>query len=322
MVYTSLTDAPHNFKEAADWLLALKGDDVKNLKAIGEAVYKFLVDKPVGRINLPALEKVKRISKHFLEQRELRNYWFVEELLKRYNDLISKSPGAWAKYFRVVDESDYKNVVKSKGITAEDIAKNLDRIVNGTEILRDSIKIPDEYQSAYSSEATWESSCAKDPEACATVFVGIAPMLYAGVRSLHTASIAATLNLAPLTRHEYGLRKTMKALGYVEPECRTNMSGLDVGRALRGLYLRRVLTLCDLAGFWAFYGSKNAAVKSGELDKDAQEFIDFYVNMKPINPPKKYVLRKPPSTYTATGSNNMYYPWLPTVLDMGDTVPL
>ncbi|CDR98058.1 hypothetical protein BBBOND_0405420 [Babesia bigemina] len=278
MVYNSLTNVPRNFKEAADWLLALKGDDVKNLEAIGEAVYKFLVDKPVGRIHLPALEKVKRISKDFLEQRELRNYWFVEELLKRYNDRISKTPGALAKCFRVVDDCDYKNVVKSKGITAAAIAEKLDRIVNGTEILLDSVKIPDEYKSAYSSEATWESSCAKDPEACATIFVGIAPMLYAGVRCLHTATIAALLRLVPVTKYEYGLEKTMKALGYVEPESRTDMNMLEVDAALRDLYTSGVLTLCDLAGFWAFYGLESS-VHEGEpsaepsLRAKAREFF-------------------------------------------------
>ncbi|CDR96834.1 hypothetical protein BBBOND_0307380 [Babesia bigemina] len=50
--------------------------------------------------------------------------------------------------------------------------------------------------------------------------------------------------------------------------------------------------------------------------------VEFYVKMKPINAPKKIRLRKPPSTYTAIGSNNIYYPWLPTVSNMGAAIPL
>ncbi|CDR97587.1 hypothetical protein BBBOND_0400790 [Babesia bigemina] len=291
MVYNSLTEAPQNLKEAIDWLMALKGDDAKiNVAALGAALFSFLADKTVDKMETPALEEVKHVTKKFLDQPELRNQWFVGGLVKRYNDLINKSPGGLAKYFRVVDESD-ENVVKGKGITAGAIVENLGKVVHGTEIFLDDIKSPGEYESAYSSEATWSKSCTQKPEDCAAVFVGIAPMLYAGVRSLHYASIADTLNWAPSTEQELSLRKILKALGYVEPECRAGMGGFDVAKALRGLYLRTLITLCDFTGFWAFYGSNNPDLGAGKHGNYSLSGVDFDVNMKPIDASMKIGFR-------------------------------
>ncbi|CDR95427.1 hypothetical protein BBBOND_0205850 [Babesia bigemina] len=43
MVYTSLTEVPHNLKEGIDWLVALKGTyGENNLKTIVGAIQKFL----------------------------------------------------------------------------------------------------------------------------------------------------------------------------------------------------------------------------------------------------------------------------------------
>ncbi|CDR97804.1 hypothetical protein BBBOND_0402920 [Babesia bigemina] len=244
MVYNSLTQAPRNFKEAVDWLMAVRGDGAKrNVAALGAALFSFLADKTVDKMEMPALEEVKHVTKKFLDQPELRNQWFVGGLVKRYNDLINKSPGGLAKYCRVVDESD-ENVVKGKGITAGSILYMALRFL-------DDIKSPGEYESAHSPEATWSKSCTQKPEDCAAVFVGIAPMLYAGVRSLHYASIADTLNWAPSTEQEFSLGKILKALGYVKPERRTGMTASYVGRALGGFRYETTNFIFDLAGFWA-----------------------------------------------------------------------
>ncbi|CDR93805.1 hypothetical protein BBBOND_0101340 [Babesia bigemina] len=216
MVYTSLTNVPRNFKEAIDWLMAVRGDGAKsNVAALGAALFSSLADKTVDKMEMPALEEVKHVTKKFLDQPELRNQWFVGGLVKRYNDLINKSPGGLAKYFRVVDESD-ENVLKGKGITAGSIVENLDDVVYGTEIFLDDIKSPGEYESAYSPEATCSKSCTQKPEDCAAVF------------------------------------ELIQALGYVEPECRAGMTASYVGRALSGFDADTTDFICDMSGFWVF----------------------------------------------------------------------
>ncbi|GBE60372.1 hypothetical protein, conserved [Babesia ovata] len=71
--------------------MALRGKDAgKNLAAMGDALHKFLADKPVGKMELPALENVKRISKEFLEQKEFRRYPFVQKMLGMFNGTMNK----------------------------------------------------------------------------------------------------------------------------------------------------------------------------------------------------------------------------------------
>ncbi|GBE58887.1 hypothetical protein, conserved [Babesia ovata] len=254
MAYTSLTEAPHNLKEGIDWLIALRGTDAeKNLKALGEALYKFLADKPIGKKELPALEEVKRISKEFINSPALNYIWPANELLRRFNKPLSKEhPGFFASCFGGRLESDYANVVQTKNLTAETIAKKLGKVLNGCEKFLEKIKSPDEYKSSYSPEATWEASCSKNPEACAVVLVGIAPMLYTGLRCLRKASHDEILRGVTFAACS-SLASVLKAVGYERSECCAKISGSYVLKAVDNVKFQMLVTLYDLAGFWAFY---------------------------------------------------------------------
>ncbi|GBE62456.1 hypothetical protein, conserved [Babesia ovata] len=253
-VYTSLTEAPQNLKEAIDWLIALKGTDPeKNFKAMGAALHKFLADKPVGFTEVPALEKVKSISKEFMEKRELKEQPFVRQLLRRFNKKRNENITLLDRWFESIAESDYANVVEARGVTAKTIGEKLSKAVDGCEKFLENIKNPDQYESAYSPEATWEASCSKDPEACAVILVGIAPMLYTGLRSLKHAS-ADGLNRVWLASYgELQLGEVMKAVGYKQPECGASMSRSDVFKALQSVKYDMLTIFYDLSGFWAFY---------------------------------------------------------------------
>ncbi|GBE60054.1 hypothetical protein, conserved [Babesia ovata] len=255
MAYNSLTEAPHNLKEGIDWLVALKGKDAeKSLAAMGDAIHKFLADKPVGKMNVPALEKVKLITKEFLEKPALNYIWPANELLRRFKGPLSKEhPGFFASCFGGTIESDYANVVQTKNLTAETIAKKLGKVVDGCEKFLENVKNPDEYKSSYSSEASWEASCAKDPEACAVVLVGIAPMLYAGLHSLLFACNDEALKYVRSYPIRSSLEEILRAVGYEGPECCAKISGPYVLKALKGVNSTVLSTIYDLAGFWAFY---------------------------------------------------------------------
>ncbi|GBE61713.1 hypothetical protein, conserved [Babesia ovata] len=234
MVFNSLTDIPRNPKEAVDWLVALKGADAeKNLAAMGKAVYDLLADKPVGFTDVTALWNVKFSTKKFLQKDEIKDMWPANELIGRYFAFMDKSPEALAKKV-------------ASGLTADSMVKNVSDVVDGCEMFLEKIKVPGQYKSAYSGEATWESSCAKNPEACAVVLVGIAPMLYVGLGSLWSASHAE------MSKQSTGAGEVLKVLGFVEPQCRAD-SASSVLSGLRGVDLHILDTLYDLAGFWAFY---------------------------------------------------------------------
>ncbi|GBE61110.1 hypothetical protein, conserved [Babesia ovata] len=253
MVYHSLTQAPQNLKEAIDWLMALKGPYSKlTIQAMGAAIYDFLSDKPVGKMEVPALEEVKLISRSFLRKSQLQNHWSVERLVGRFSVRMSKSDGGLAcNGHKDYLESDHVNVVRARRATPRTIAKNIGEVVHATGKFLDEIKNPAEYKSAYGPEVNWIQSCVNDPEACAVVFVGIAPMLYAGLRCLKDADSVEQWKWpefkAPTSD---GL---LKAVGYEEQDCRAGISGYDVRKALSGVDLQILSIIYDIAGFWAFY---------------------------------------------------------------------
>ncbi|CDR94979.1 hypothetical protein BBBOND_0201360 [Babesia bigemina] len=253
MIFDSLTEAPRNLKEGIDWLIALKeGDAVENVLAMGTAVHKFLADKPVGKMELPALENYKRISQKFLEQPELKGQPFVSKLLGRFKAPLSKRPGVLAKYFGNIIESDYQNVLQTRRAKPEVVAANVAQVLYGVEKFLNDIKDSKYYNQAYSGRATWEASCSKSPEACAQILVGIAPMLYTGLRSLKDATEIANKK-KPNSKEEQRLGEILNAVGYTEPERQGKMGSVHLLKALSGVDEQVLAVLYDLAGFWAFY---------------------------------------------------------------------
>ncbi|GBE60358.1 hypothetical protein, conserved [Babesia ovata] len=234
-VYNSLTEPPRNVKECMDWLIALKGTDAeKNFKALGAALHTFLVDKAVEFTDVPLLEEVRRISKEFLEQNELKDRRHVKEILEMINRFVNETPEDFAK---------------TMGSNAVAVKQNIGHVVDGCEKFLEKIKTPKQYKSAYSSEATWDATCAKDSEACAAIFLGIALMLYVGIGSLQDAWLDAHFRRPPFIAYKR-MQGVLKALGFVEPEFRANMSVSDVEKALEGVNKRVLFITNEFARFW------------------------------------------------------------------------
>ncbi|CDR95711.1 hypothetical protein BBBOND_0208650 [Babesia bigemina] len=252
MAYNWLTDVPRNFKEAIDWLIALKGTDgVNNLKAMGTAIHAILANKPAGFTKVPALEDVKLITKEFLEKDNIKDLSPASDMLQRFSKPMIKS-NSYAKKFNF-EESDYVNVISTRAMKPEDIAHDITELVYGCAKFLEEIKTPDKYNSAYSPETNWEASCARNPQACAVVFVGIAPMLFVGLRSLQFASYSDGFNWLRFNRMKVSMVDVLEAMGYKKSELPLIKNGSNVFNALKNVSSRMLSTLYDLSGFWAFY---------------------------------------------------------------------
>ncbi|CDR94302.1 hypothetical protein BBBOND_0106110 [Babesia bigemina] len=295
MVYKSLTEAPHNLKEGIDWLMAVKGTDAeKNLKALGEAVHKFLADKPVGSMKVPTLEKIKSVSKEFLQKPRFKDLWYVKDMLDKFDGPMNKTRHMWLKRQTANYHSDYENIIQTAGITAKHMVENVNDVVDGFEKLLEKVKIPDQYKSAYTSEATWVASCGKRPQVCAVVFVGIAPMLYTGLRYVWDSARAAIRN-GRNSSEEMGLKDVLKAVGYEEPGCNISISSSDIRSASNDVHPYILDKIYDIGGFWAFYGSQNVVtandIEAGISDGveevmepvEVEEPVDDVSGEEPVN---------------------------------------
>ncbi|CDR95262.1 hypothetical protein BBBOND_0204200 [Babesia bigemina] len=328
MVFHSLTDAPRDFREGIDWLVALKGTDFKNnLKAISDAVYNFLADKPVGSSKLPIFKYVTLITKEFLEQDGLKDHKPVKLMLTRFNSPKDEKPNVCAMLLKADGDRDHTQIADEWRLNAKNIAENLAKTVNGCEKFLQNVRIPHQYESAYSSEATWEKSCSEKPEDCAAVFVGIAPMLYTGLMSLLHSTDDSLFRLAP-DMAKKKLETLLNTLRYVKPECRAIMGPSDVAQVLSVVDHDALATLGELSNFWTYHGLDSAGV--AEALKYYHSKYGSYpitggdngVNMGLVNAWNSKLAKKPAKTGNALGSDNIYYPGVPTVANLNAASPI
>ncbi|CDR95633.1 hypothetical protein BBBOND_0207870 [Babesia bigemina] len=250
MVYNSLTDVPRDFREGIDWLVALKRTGFEsNLKAISDAVFNFLAHKPAGACQLPAFQQVKLNVKKFLGQEGLKDRRIVKPMLERFNRPKNQKSDFFARFFQSVGENGGRQIENNWGITGENILTKLAKSVDGCNTFLRNINVPAQYKSAYSSKATWDASCSTKPEDCAAIFVGITPMLYAGLMSLWDATDESAFRLTP-DKARKELEDILNAMRYVNPDCRSSLSRLEVVNALRGIGIDELGTLGTLAEFW------------------------------------------------------------------------
>ncbi|GBE59261.1 hypothetical protein, conserved [Babesia ovata] len=234
MVYSSLAEAPRNLKEAIDWLMAVKGTDAEvNLKAVGAAVYNFLADKSFGKVEIPDLEKVRLISKKFMEKPDIKDHWFVQKLLEKLNEPTHKTQKT-ANALRCISKT---------------MLKNLARGAYALEAFLNDIKHPDLYISAYSPEATWGKSCAKNPEDCIVVFVGMVPMLWSGIHYMLSTCKDANMRRPPSLEDKH-MREVLRAVGYSYPQWRPDIRGSDFVKALGCASKNVKVAPYGLSGYW------------------------------------------------------------------------
>ncbi|CDR95012.1 hypothetical protein BBBOND_0201690 [Babesia bigemina] len=291
MVHTSLTVAPQDFKEGMDWLMALKGADPENnLKAMGAAVYDLLKSNALGVDVLDGLKKVQGVSQKFLDQEGLNKQLFVKEFLQRIAMPLNKKSDVFAD---------------CPHITAETIAENIGEVVNGCHKFLETSKIPTQYDSAYSS-ATWDASCSKNPKDCAVMLVGIAPMLYTGLRSLQVASHAAA-------RKELGheakkrMDEVLNAVGYTNTKSPDKMGSSTLYQALNDVDEKVLSVLHDLAGFWAFDvcdNKKGLKVKRIMEPKDVKS-VDPEAEPSVDGEGEQYVIPEAEPTFEGEGEQSV-----------------
>ncbi|GBE60776.1 hypothetical protein, conserved [Babesia ovata] len=232
MVFHSLTDIPRNLKEGIDWLMAIKGTD--SIDALGAAVHKFLSGKSAGLTTVPTLENIKLISMGFMWRKELRDLWPASHLLGKFIDTVENKSG---------------NLAITMGSNPDAVAQKLGKVADGCAKFLGDIKHPEQYKSAYCSKSTWAKSCSKNPEDCAAIFVGIAPMLFVGLESLRDASKGESCLFGSDDVTKHRLRTVLKAMGYRKRRLRPNMGGYDVRKALSNVQKDVLSILDDISGF-------------------------------------------------------------------------
>ncbi|GIX61893.1 uncharacterized protein BcabD6B2_13280 [Babesia caballi] len=74
-------------------------------------------------------------------------------------------------------------------LTSSEITKAVKNSVDSISGLLKKIRKTSTYESAYGKDATWEKCCAPEPNRCAEVMIGIAPLFYATLHQLRYVSL-------------------------------------------------------------------------------------------------------------------------------------
>ncbi|CDR97669.1 hypothetical protein BBBOND_0401610 [Babesia bigemina] len=252
VVYNSLMYVPRNFKEAVDWLIAVRGDDAeRNLATLGAAIYDLYVHMSGRSTEWSNLDKAIRFSIDFLEQEKLKKHLYVKMILAILSYRVNITPNVLTNIIVSAYDTENQRFLHKNGLTADTIAEKLCYVVDACAEFLGRIKNRSHYNSAYSPQATWDALFSAHPETGAVIFVGIAPMLVAGLLSLRSASLAGKLKSSPLIASKR-MQELIQALGYVEPQLCAGMTASYVGRALGGFTYETINFIFDLAGFWTF----------------------------------------------------------------------
>ncbi|EDO07822.1 hypothetical protein BBOV_III002570 [Babesia bovis T2Bo] len=161
-LHQSLLEPPANLRQALDWITSIKKSN--GTFPLAAAVFKFLIHGGKGTT------KCKTGNNLELPLDE-----------EDQEKLVVSTPGCWDSFLACI------RVKKEKQTTTmgnEVFGAHFARTIEG--LARYLVKITHSglYKSTYSSQATWASDCAKDPNKCVAIFVAIARPIYATIDSI------------------------------------------------------------------------------------------------------------------------------------------
>ncbi|GIX65038.1 uncharacterized protein BcabD6B2_44730 [Babesia caballi] len=252
MGYPTLTVVPSNLKEAIDWLDAVKNNgDPADIISLGAAVHDLLYRYPSEPGKLAFVEEVKAIVKKFFEKPELVELEPIHSVLQRYYNSHCDDQGGWSYFFWSSKPNEPTNVVVDQCLTTDDVTEVIDSLACRIEDFTSRLKPSGNDVSAYDSTANWADSCDADERLCAEIFVGIAPLYYAGLRALAAICKTAHHVAGPIGVEGNKLGALLSHMGFTVSSSDTDTRGEDICKSL-ALPKETLNDVYDLAGFYAF----------------------------------------------------------------------
>ncbi|ORM41114.1 uncharacterized protein BXIN_0446 [Babesia sp. Xinjiang] len=215
MVHASLLEYPTNYKEAIDWLVAIRTSG--GIKELGAAVVNLFAEQSYDDEFMALIKEIRLKVKRYLRQSGFSDQPAVRIILKLLPDeseypIEVGSPPTITEIEEAI-ECQHPSHKEEKGVPIADKSEShkpkpiLPRNISDADVIKAISDSADQYdkllrklwksktyEHSYDVTATWEQSCAPEPQTCAKIFVGIAPMLAAGTCALRHIALFASEN--------------------------------------------------------------------------------------------------------------------------------
>ncbi|GIX61140.1 variant erythrocyte surface antigen-1 family protein [Babesia caballi] len=217
----SLTDPPKDLKEAIDWVIRIND----HAQELGKALQE-LLKHDGGDVAVKVLDKYRLVSERVIQglmsnkpSEPAHGFAVPHAILNKLS--LGLEP------FVAGSQANSPNVVENVGkwvssVNDNTLQKLITDFADGLKkfVEKDSVILQDSNTSAYNSAPSWDSLTPNDKTDCASILLGIIPVLYIGLTYLYwqceDKNGWAQESLNGSGNDQGGLKQYMEAFGYTE----------------------------------------------------------------------------------------------------------
>ncbi|GIX65470.1 uncharacterized protein BcabD6B2_53760 [Babesia caballi] len=231
-----LTTPPKDLKEAIDWLIQIKNDDV--IKDLAEALEK-LLKHDGSEVAMKVLEKYRLASKSVIEK-------LTPQKLKRHFAVPHAILNKLSEGLRPFHPQSQANInsagVEKVGEWALKVESNLKRLITGLagglECFKKDI-LQNSDTSTY-SKAAWNTLTTIEKRDCAAILLGVMPVVYIGLTYLYWQCEGQEGWDKESLSEDKDLRKFLVAFGYAEKDLNDSKRGQEIATELQSAFSKEL----------------------------------------------------------------------------------
>ncbi|GBE59631.1 hypothetical protein, conserved [Babesia ovata] len=259
MQHECLLIPPTNFKEAVDWLEAVRS--TAGIKPLGEAVYALLRETAVSNVKFDSFTTIKSHVRNFLRFDGFTGFPSFRVML----DSVTGYPSPMHAICLNGDKHDpeavkmnvkgFCDATEFNSVQYEDVHRVVYETIQTAHYLVDGIKKTETYEETYVSKPLWDVSCKENPQKCATMFIGIIPMIYPTLYELYQYTQKYyNFDLHIKTKKNDTLGWLFEGSGFTfYKDLKGKVTAEDIEILIPYVdrdYLKKLYYMC---GFWKFY---------------------------------------------------------------------
>ncbi|GIX62995.1 variant erythrocyte surface antigen-1 family protein [Babesia caballi] len=244
----SLTEPPKNLKEAIDWVIQIKKDDVINdiAKALQE-----LLKEDGSEVAMNVLKNYRHVSESVIKGLDAANENL--ENIKKFNftyTALNKLSQGLKPFVTGSQANISANAVDNVGAWVSKVQENslkniIPTLATGLETFKKGI-LQNSNDSTYKSDAEWSSLTPNDKRDCAVILLGIMPVVYIGLTYFYWQCEGTggwpDQSLSGSSGDHGNLKNFMAALGYQSNQLANKNGSTIVSSIMNSMFSNELRT--------------------------------------------------------------------------------